>query len=180
MPPTAAIAAAKSVTPRDAPLAGLLFRLRGLPATRDVPIFRQMLAAGFVEVRETASELVLSAEGQPWRLRGGGAEGSFVRMTLRIAPEIFEQDVIAFRRRQLDEALGPELLEARKRHVLGGGARTHAVIDPLTPVHLVAVFGEGALIAEPLRQRAENVEIILRIRDRINGAMHGQNERIAG
>ena len=102
------------------------------------------------------------------------------RMTLRIAPEIFEQDVIAFRRRQLDEALGPELLEARKRHVLGGGARTHAVIDPLTPAHLVAVFGEGALIAEPLRQRAENVEIILRIRDRINGAMHGQNERIAG
>ena len=87
MPPTAAIAAAKSVTPRDAPLAGLLFRLRGLPATRDVPIFRQMLAAGFVEVRETTSELVLSAEGQPWRLRGGGAEGIFVRMTLRIAAD---------------------------------------------------------------------------------------------
>ena len=81
-----AIAAAKSVTPREAPLAGLLFKLRGLPAARDV--FRQMLATGFVTVEETASELVLSAEGQPWRLGGGHrAEGSSVRMTLRITAD---------------------------------------------------------------------------------------------
>jgi len=83
-----AIASAKSVTPRDAPLAGLLFRLRGLPAARDVPIFRQMLATGFVTVEETVSQLVLSGDGQPWRLRGGrGAEGSSVRMTLRISAD---------------------------------------------------------------------------------------------
>jgi len=88
VPPAVAIAAAKSVTPREAPLAGLLFKLRGLPAARDVPIFRQMLATGFVAVEETASELVLSAEGQPWRLGGGHrAEGSSVRMTLRITAD---------------------------------------------------------------------------------------------
>src|SRR6478609_4448172 len=85
--------------------------------------------------------------------------GSLERMALRIAPEIFEQDIVALGRRQLDEALGPELLKPRKRHALGGGARAHPVIDPLTPAHLVAVFGEGALIAQALRQRAENVEI---------------------
>jgi len=87
-PPAAAIAAAKAVTPREAPLAGLLFRLRGLPAARDVPFVRQMLAVGFVTVEETASELVLSAEGQPWRLRGRRrAEGSSVRMTLRLTAD---------------------------------------------------------------------------------------------
>ena len=55
MPPAVAIAAAKSVTPREAPLAGLLFKLRGLPAARDVPIFRQMLATGFVTAEETVA-----------------------------------------------------------------------------------------------------------------------------
>src|SRR5206468_4388338 len=85
--PEVAIAAAKKVTPREAQLAGFLFRLRGLPATRDVPIFEQMLAAGFAEVRETDSELVLAGAGRPWRLRGGRAERSFVRMTLRIAAD---------------------------------------------------------------------------------------------
>src|SRR4029077_8376879 len=37
--------------------------------------------------------------------------GSLERMALRIAPEIFEQDIVALGRRQLDEALGPELLK---------------------------------------------------------------------
>jgi len=47
-----------------------------------------MLAVGFVTVEETASELVLSAEGQPWRLRGRRrAEGSSVRMTLRLTAD---------------------------------------------------------------------------------------------
>jgi hypothetical protein len=86
-PPHVALAAVRSVTPRDARLAAFLFRLRGLPAARDVPVFRQMLEAGFAEVRESSSEIVLVAEGQPWRLRGGGAEGSFVRMTLRITAD---------------------------------------------------------------------------------------------
>ncbi|HEX6701472.1 MAG TPA: hypothetical protein VF101_12155 [Gaiellaceae bacterium] len=86
-PAAVALAAAKAVTPRDAPLAGLLFRLRGLPAARDVPIFRQMLAAGFVEVHESPTEIVLSADGQPWRLRGGRAGGGAVRMTLRISAD---------------------------------------------------------------------------------------------
>jgi hypothetical protein len=46
-----------------------------------------MVSAGFVEERETASEIVLVATGRPWRLRGGRAEGSFVRMALRIAAD---------------------------------------------------------------------------------------------
>jgi hypothetical protein len=75
------------VTLREARLAGLLFRLRGLPTRGDASIFQQMLATGFAEVRESDSELVLAAAGQPWRLRGGRAEGSFVRMTLRIAAD---------------------------------------------------------------------------------------------
>jgi hypothetical protein len=83
-PPEVALAAAKAVTPGDAPLAGLLFRLRGLPAARDVPIFRQMLAVGFVEAHEGPNQIVLSADGQPWRLRGRRAGGGVVRMTLRI------------------------------------------------------------------------------------------------
>ncbi len=101
-------------------------------------------------------------------------------MALRIAAEIFEQHVIALARRQFNEAFGPELLEAGERDALGGGARAHLIVDPLAPSHLVAVFGERALVAEMPRQRAENIEIVLRIADRVDGAVHGENERVAG
>jgi hypothetical protein len=86
-PPEVAIAAAREVTPREAPLARFLFKLRGLGATGDVPIVEQLGAAGFVQESGTASEIVLVAVGRPWRFRGGYAEGSFVRMTLRIAAD---------------------------------------------------------------------------------------------
>src|SRR5262249_2601710 len=33
---------------------------------------------------------------------------------------------------------------------------------------------------ETLRQRAENIEVVLRIADRVDGAVHGENERVAG
>src|SRR5262249_34222968 len=105
---------------------------------------------------------------------------SFERMALRIAAEIFEQHVIALARRQFDEAFGPELLEAGERDALGGGARAHLIVDPLAPGHLVAVFGERALVAEMPRQRAENIEVVLRIADRVDGAVHGENEGVAG
>src|SRR5262249_33293834 len=98
------------------------------------------------------------------------------RMALRIAAEIFEQHEVAFGRRQFEEALGPELLEAGERDALGGGARAHLIVDPLAPGHLVAVFGERALVAETLRQRAENIEVVLRVADRVDGAVHGENE----
>src|SRR5262245_65517887 len=57
------------------------------------------------------------------------------RMALWIAAEIFEQHVVALARRQLDEAFGPELLEARERDALGGGARAHLIVHPLAPGH---------------------------------------------
>src|SRR5262249_57390978 len=79
-----------------------------------------------------------------------------------------------------DEALSPELLEAGERDALGGGAGAHLIVDPLAPGHLVAVFGERALVAKTLRQRVENIEVVLRIADRVDGAVHGENERVAG
>ena len=61
-----------------------------------------------------------------------------------------------------------------------GGARAHLIVDPLAPGHVVAVFGERALVAEMPRQRAKNIEIVLRIADRVDGAVHGENEGVAG
>src|SRR5262245_66426438 len=78
---------------------------------------------------------------------------SLERMALRIAAEIFEQHVVAFGRRKLDETFGPELLEAGKGHALGGRAGADPIVDPLTPAHVIALCREGALIAEALRQR---------------------------
>src|SRR5262249_60107243 len=36
------------------------------------------------------------------------------------------------------------------------------------------------LVAEMPRQRAENIEVVLRIADRVDGAVHGENEGVAG
>ena len=82
------------------------------------------------------------------------------RMPLRIAPEILEQHEVALRRRQLDEAFRPELLEAGQGNALGGGAGPDLVVDPLAPAHLVAALGEGGLVAEPRGERAEDVEVV--------------------
>ena len=106
---------------------------------------------------------------------GRGLEG----VALRVATEIFKQDIIALRRRQLDEALRPELLEAGQIYALGCGARAHLIVDQLAPTHFVALFREGALIAKALRQGAENIEVVPCAADGIDGAMHGQHERVA-
>jgi hypothetical protein len=73
-PPERALAAALSVTPRDAPLLRLLFALRGLrtPATRS--IWEAMASEGFRKYDEST----LAAIGQPWRLlRGLRREADF-------------------------------------------------------------------------------------------------------
>src|SRR5260370_6047706 len=93
---------------------------------------------------------------------------------------MLEAHVVELGLGKLDEALGPEPLEARQRYALGGGARADAIVDPLAPAHLVAVFGEPALIAEALRERAGNIEVVLRISDGHDGALHSDNERVAG
>ena len=106
---------------------------------------------------------------------GGGLEG----VALRITTEIFKQDIIALGRRQLDEALRPELLEAGQIYALCCGARPHLIVDQLAPSHLIAVLGEGAFITEAPGQGAENIEVIPCAADGIDGAMHGQHERVA-
>jgi hypothetical protein len=83
-PASVALAAARDVTPREAPLLAFLFRLRRLPARPRVPIFEQLLESGFTEIRSEEAEVVARATGQPWRLRGRDDSGSFVAMTLRI------------------------------------------------------------------------------------------------
>ncbi len=87
-------------------------------------------------------------------------------MLFRIGAEVLEQHVLARRRRKLDEAFGPELLETGQRHTLGRRAGADAVVEPLAPAHLVAAFGEGLLVAEPRGERAENVEVVARLPDR--------------
>ena len=105
--------------------------------------------------------------------------GRLERKALGVAPEFLEQHVLALRRRQLDEALGPELLEAGKRHAFAGRARSHPIINPLAPSQLVAIFGECLLVSEAARQHAEDIEIVAGLADRIDGAMHGEDEGIA-
>jgi hypothetical protein len=59
------------------PLVRVLFRLRGLgrAATRDAPVFEQLLAIGFRVVAESERELVVGLVGRPWRFRGGLRSG---------------------------------------------------------------------------------------------------------
>jgi hypothetical protein len=82
--PRDALAAAKAVTSGEAPLLALLFRLRGLPAKRGAAIFEQLRGVGFAVAEEREDELVLVSSGQPWKLRGGGATGGHVTITLRL------------------------------------------------------------------------------------------------
>ena len=65
--PEVALAAAKAVTPREAPLLRVLFRLRGLSAAADRPVWEAMGADGFARFDDDT----LAAVGRPWTLRGG-------------------------------------------------------------------------------------------------------------
>jgi hypothetical protein len=67
-----ALAAARAVTPADAPLLRLLYRARGLSVDPGAAVWEQMLRKGFEEVAPNT----LVASGRPWRIRGElGAEG---------------------------------------------------------------------------------------------------------
>jgi hypothetical protein len=65
-PPERALAAALAVTPTDAPLLRLLFRLRGL-SVGDRPVWESMQTRGF----QQRGEGVLVGVGRPWTVRGG-------------------------------------------------------------------------------------------------------------
>lgn len=69
--PDAALAAARAVTPREAPLLRWLFRLRGLPVA-DAPLWGTMQRLGFgvVGLGDGAAE-ALVAVGRPWTIGGG-------------------------------------------------------------------------------------------------------------
>jgi hypothetical protein len=86
-PPERALAAARSVTPSEAPLLRLLFRLRGLRGVPDRPIWEQMQATGFGEVAPDT----LAATGRPWRLHSQLGtqpdERSFAKMALDFQAE---------------------------------------------------------------------------------------------
>ena len=66
-PAEAALAAVREVTAGEMPLVRVLFRLRGLPARRDRPLFEEMVASGFRPLDETT----LVAVGRPWSPRTG-------------------------------------------------------------------------------------------------------------
>jgi hypothetical protein len=68
-PADLALAAARRVTPSDAPLLHLLFRLRGLPVSERA-VWDAMLGIGF---RELAPGVGVGI-GRPWRVRGGMRE----------------------------------------------------------------------------------------------------------
>lgn len=69
-----ALAAAKAVTAREAPLLRVLFALRGLHAPADRPLWEAMAAEGFA----TWDDVTLVAVGRPWRIRDGlAAAGEF-------------------------------------------------------------------------------------------------------
>ena len=63
-------------TMREAPVSGLLFRLRGLPAGADRPILE---LEGFATIAEEPErELAVGAVGRPWAPRGGLVPGADV------------------------------------------------------------------------------------------------------
>lgn len=70
--PEAALAAAREVSLGEMPLAGLLFRVRGLRTLAHGPLWEQMLAGLFVALGEIPGrEVVGGTIGQMWKLSGG-------------------------------------------------------------------------------------------------------------
>lgn len=65
-PPERAVAAALAVTAAETPVLRRLFRLRGLPADGERPLWEAMQAFGFTPLDATT----LGACGRPWRPRG--------------------------------------------------------------------------------------------------------------
>jgi hypothetical protein len=88
-PAERALAAVREVTPGEAPVLQVLFRLRGLGVDSERPVWEQMRERGFREVGPGT----LFAVGRPWRLReglafdGGGREGSLARMAMDFRAE---------------------------------------------------------------------------------------------
>jgi len=64
--PERALAAAREARLEDAPLVGLLFKLRGLRAAPSGPLWDALLAQGF----QTLGEDTLVLVGKPWSTRG--------------------------------------------------------------------------------------------------------------
>jgi hypothetical protein len=62
------LAAAREVTPAEAPLLRTLFALRGLRTQDGEPLLAQMLRGGFHLLGEREDELVGGAIGRPWRV----------------------------------------------------------------------------------------------------------------
>ncbi len=72
-PPERVLEAVRAVTPGEMSLVRILFRLRGLPAAKDQPVYEQLKRGFRTLAEEPGRELVLGSVGQPWRLRGGSS-----------------------------------------------------------------------------------------------------------
>jgi hypothetical protein len=64
-------AAIKEVTPAEMPVVRALFRLRGLPAANDRPVYEQLQPRFQALAEDPGRELVLGSIAKPWRWRGG-------------------------------------------------------------------------------------------------------------
>jgi hypothetical protein len=72
-PPERVFASIKEVTPAEMPVVRALFRLRGLPAARDRPVYEQLQPGFRALAEDPGRELVLVAIAKPWRRRGGAS-----------------------------------------------------------------------------------------------------------
>ena len=71
-PPDAALAAPREVSLGEMPLAGLLFKIRGMRTPMRGPLWEQMLAGRFIDLGEIPGhEAVGGIIGQMWKLSGG-------------------------------------------------------------------------------------------------------------
>ena len=73
-PPQRVFAAIRETTLGETPLAFLLFRLRGIRASRAGALLDELPEGFAVLAEEPDEELVVGAVGQPWRARGGMRE----------------------------------------------------------------------------------------------------------
>ena len=64
------LAAIREVTPAEMPLVRVLFRVRGLPAASNRPVYEQLQPGFRVLAEDPGRELVLGSIAQPWRWRG--------------------------------------------------------------------------------------------------------------
>jgi len=101
------------------------------------------------------------------------------RVRPRVAPKVLHQHKVAIRQRQFDVAFIPERVELRKLYPLAAVDLGAAPVDIAYPREFVTPFSKSCLLAQALREFAENIEVVAGKMLRPYRLLHRQDVAVA-